>query len=175
PSKRIPEVVSRMTARYLRDRKAGEGFRDFVQRVGKKEIRAMLEDLMPVPAHDQNRELYTDWGDSREYTIADMGVGECAGEVVSLVEFGLSAAERIVFEAQVKADEGDAAGAVSTALTAMLEAARALVKTQFLDVPADPASIVGEFRTRFYDTQVFFDPFAGGKFAHYFFLGHDKP
>ena len=35
-------------------------------------------------------------------------------------------------------------------------------------------SIVGEFRKRFYDTEKFFDPFAGGKFAQYLFVAHEK-
>jgi len=34
--------------------------------------------------------------------------------------------------------------------------------------------VVAEFRARFYDTQKFFDPFAGGKFAHYLFAAHEK-
>ena len=49
---------------------------------------------------------YSDWGDPREYTIGDMGVGECAGEVVSLVEFGLAASERIAFEALDDLEDG---------------------------------------------------------------------
>ena len=31
-----------------------------------------------------------------------------------------------------------------------------------------------EFRARFYDTQKFFDPFAGGKFAQYLFTAQEK-
>ena len=31
-----------------------------------------------------------------------------------------------------------------------------------------------EFRKRFYDTEKFFDPFAGGKFAQYLFVAHEK-
>jgi sulfite reductase (ferredoxin) len=34
--------------------------------------------------------------------------------------------------------------------------------------------VVGEFRRHFYDTQLFFDPYAGGKFAHYLFRAHDE-
>ena len=36
-----------------------------------------------------------------------MGVGECAGEVVPFVQFGLAASEREVFEAQLLLDEGN--------------------------------------------------------------------
>jgi sulfite reductase (ferredoxin) len=56
----------------------------------------------------------------------------------------------------------------------MLHAAKALIKTEHWDVRDDPESIVGEFRKRFYDTEKFFDPFAGGKFAQYLFVAHEK-
>ena len=56
----------------------------------------------------------------------------------------------------------------------MLGAARALVKSQYLDVPEDPDTIVTEFRERFYDTELFFDPFAKGKFAQYLFRVHGE-
>ncbi|HEY2982278.1 MAG TPA: nitrite/sulfite reductase, partial [Anaerolineales bacterium] len=83
PSKRIPEVVERLTGRYVADRTKGETFQAFVQRIGKVEIKTMMEDLTKMPTHDEDPTLYTDWGDTREFTIGDMGVGECAGEVVS--------------------------------------------------------------------------------------------
>ncbi len=56
----------------------------------------------------------------------------------------------------------------------MLRAAKALVKIETLNIADDPGQIVGEFRARYYDTQKFFDPFAGGKFANYLFAAHDK-
>ena len=36
----------------------------------------------------------------------------------------------------------------------------------------DVASVVEEFRERFYDTELFYDKYAGGKFAHYLFRRH---
>ncbi len=56
----------------------------------------------------------------------------------------------------------------------MLRAARGLVRLEFADISDDPDQIVDEFRTRFFDTQKFFDPFAGGKFAQYLFAAHRK-
>ena len=49
----------------------------------------MLDALPPrksieVPPHDEAPEFFSDWGDPREYTKGDMGIGECAGEVVEL-------------------------------------------------------------------------------------------
>ena len=80
-----------------------------------------------------------------------MGIGECAGEVVSLVEFDLADAEREVFEAQLLLEAGDNQHAAQRAYQAMLQAAKALVRTQLLDVGDDPDRIVEEFKTRFVD------------------------
>ena len=173
PSKRIPEVVDRITALFVQERQAGESFQTFVKRTGKARMRAILEDLTSVPAYTENRTYYTDWGDPREYSLGDLGVGECAGEVVSLTQFGLAASERQVFEAQVHLDNGDPARAGQTAYSAMLQAAKALIQTYNIDITDDSEHIVHEFRSRFYDTQLFFDPFAGPKFAHYLFHAHD--
>ena len=56
----------------------------------------------------------------------------------------------------------------------MVLAARALVRTKFLDVGDDYDKIVDEFRTRFYDTELIYDRFAKGKFARYLFKRHNE-
>ncbi len=173
PSKRIPEVVMRVTDRYVRERQKTESFQDFVGRIGKKEIKAMLDDLTQVPAHDVAPSFYSDWGDPREFTLTGMGVGECAGEVVSQAQFTLAASERELFEAQIYFDSGDLRKAVVTAYGAMVQAAQALVKTQSYDVSNDQEVVLAEFRQRFCDTQLFYDKYAGGKFADYLFKAKD--
>jgi sulfite reductase (ferredoxin) len=119
--------------------------------------------------------MFTDWGDSRVYSIADIGVGECAGEVVSLYSMEIARAESIHIDALIAQDEGQYEDADDKAYRSMLLAARALVRTRFLDVGDDPDNIVNEFKTRFYDTELFFDPFAKGKFARYLFGRHNEP
>jgi sulfite reductase (ferredoxin) len=172
PSKNIPKVVSRLTERYLAERQPGEVFKDFVKRTGKAELKNMLDDLTRPPAGD--RSFFSDWGDVREYTLGDMGDGECAGEVVSLVEFGLAAAERELFEAQLAFEKGEASQAGAAAYHSMLTAAKALVQVENQNIGNAPDEIVSEFRQRYYDTKLFFDPFAGGKFAGYLFSAYEK-
>jgi sulfite reductase (ferredoxin) len=172
PSKNIPKVVTRLTERYLANRTGGETFQNFVKRTGKVEMKGMLEDLTKASATD--RSFFSDWGDPREYSLSDHGVGECAGEVVSPVDFELTAAEREVFEAQVAFDGGQVKKARDTAYHAMLHAAKALVKLADPAISDDADKIVSEFRTLYFDTQKFWDPFAGGKFASYLFDAHTK-
>ena len=90
-----------------------------------------------LPTYDQDPSFYSDWGDPREYTISDMGEGECAGEVVPYVEVELAAAERELFEAQVLLDEGKRDGASARAFSAMLQAARALTREKNANVGND--------------------------------------
>jgi sulfite reductase (ferredoxin) len=169
PSKRIPEAVLTIAEFYLRQRLKDERFQEFVARVGKKQIKDLLEDLTKIPPHDVDRSYYSDWGDPREFTLADMGVGECAGEVVSPAEFTLAASERELFEAQLLLDSGYSEHAVKAAYASMVRAAQALVKEQNPSVSEDEHQIVAEFTRRFYDTQLFWDKYAGGKFAEYLF------
>jgi sulfite reductase (ferredoxin) len=172
PSRNIPEVVDRLSALFAKERQPGETFQGFIKRIGKAALRALLDDLTRVPAYAEDRTYYADWGDPREYTLGDMGVGECAGEVVSLTEFGLAASERQVFEAQLHLEHGDASRAWQMAYGAMLQAAKALIQRYNIDITDDADEIVEEFRQRFCDTQLFYDPFAGPKFTFYLFHAH---
>jgi sulfite reductase (ferredoxin) len=174
PSKNIPAVVERITEAYLRNREKSESFQQYAKRVGKKAMKEVFADLVKVPAREENASYYSDWRDPREFTIGDMGVGECAGEVVTQVEFDLAAAEELVFEAQLHLDESEFEQGAEKSFAAMLQAARGLVKVQFLDVPDSADEIVREFRSRFYDTEIFFDKYAGGKFANYLFRRHQE-
>jgi sulfite reductase (ferredoxin) len=174
PSKRVPEVVSRLSARYVKEKNPDEAFKDFVNRIGKKEIRAMLEDLMKVPSYEAAPEFYSDWGDPREYTIGDMGEGECAGEVVAFAVMGLASAERELFEAQLLLDEGKTGPAGNKAYGAMVTAAKSITRELNPNLGDDAAEIVSEFTTRLVDTKVFNDPFVGPKFAHMFLRAHES-
>jgi sulfite reductase (ferredoxin) len=89
------------------------------------------------------------------------------------VEFGLAASEREVFEAQVKLDDGVPREAGALALKAMLTAAKALIQGQTFNIGDESDQIISEFRTRFFDTRLFFDPYAKGKFANYLFAAHE--
>lgn len=174
PSKNIPEAVDKIVDYFVAKRHRGESFQTFVKRIGKASMRALLEPLTQVPSYAEDRSYYSDWGDPREYSLGDLGVGECAGEVVSPTQFGLAASERQVFEAQLHLDRGDYRQAGQVAYSAMLQAAKALLQARLRDIPEAPDQVVDAFRQYFYETELFFDPFAGPKFAHYLFHAHDE-
>jgi sulfite reductase (ferredoxin) len=173
PTKRVPEVVDFLLDLYLQGKTASETFPQFVNRIGKKEIKDRVQPFTHVPSYAEDPSFYTDWGDAREYTSGDIGIGECAGEVVSLTNFDVALAESLNFDATLLLEAGESNGniqhAADKALAAMLKAAQALLKTQNVDIADAPEVIVSDFRQYFYDTELFFDPFVQGKFASYLF------
>ncbi|HVU22883.1 MAG TPA: nitrite/sulfite reductase [Opitutus sp.] len=175
PSKHAPEAVDRITGYFVKNKEKDERFHQFVRRVGKGPIRDLLEPLtVNLPTYEQEPGLYSDWGDPRLYSIGDIGIGECAGEVVSRYQFEMTAAERLVFEAGLALDRGDPQAAGQTAYSAFLRAAKAIVQVQYDDVSDDADEIVAEFKERFFDTGIFLDPFVGPKFANDFFSAHEN-
>jgi len=173
PSKRVPEIVKRLTDRYIGEKLDGETFQSFIGRIGKKEVRKLVDEMNVIPPYEQDPSFYSDWGDPREYTIGDLGVGECAGEVVPIVQVELAGSEREVFEAQVLLDEANYPGAAERAYSSMVQAAYALAREKNDQLSRDPEEVLREFRKYYYDTKLFFDPFSGGKFAHYYFAAHE--
>ncbi len=169
PSKAVPKTVDRLAEMYLKGKQKGETFQDYIRRLGKVELKKNLSDLMEVPPYEQDPSYYVDWGDVREYTTSDIGKGECAGEIVSLVEFGLKAADRENFESQVIFEKGNYSQAAALAYKAMVTAAQGLIKKFNPDVSEEPEAVLKEFNDRFCETKIFYDPFAGPKFAHSIF------
>jgi sulfite reductase (ferredoxin) len=94
---------------------------------------------------------------------------------VSLFGIEVVKAEAQAFDAQIALDEGDPEEAEELAYAAMLSAARALVRTEYIDVTQKPDDIVAEWRKRFFDTERFFDRFAKGTFGRYLLDRHASP
>src|SRR5918993_925069 len=172
PSKRVPELVNTLTERYIKDRSGDESFQAWCQRVGKKELKALVDPFdtktNPLPPQPVDPTMYQDWGDPRAYQMS-VATGECAGEVVTAADFGFTAAETLAFEASTLLDEGNYHLADQRAYEAMLKAAHTLVQLEWLDAPTDDRVIVEEFRKRFVHTKVFWDKYHANQFSNYLF------
>jgi sulfite reductase (ferredoxin) len=174
PSKAIPRMIDALTDAYAASREKGEIFQAWTNRMGKKNVREIIKPFMQVGPYSETPGFYADWSDVREFTIGDLGVGECAGEVVSLFGIEVVKAESQAFDAQIALDEGEFEDAEELAFAAMLSAARALVRTEYIDVTEEADDIVSHFKTRFYENERFFDKYAKGKFGAYLLSRHSE-
>ncbi len=79
PARRIPEAVVRMLELYRAERTSPqETFRAFSARKGNSYWQQALDAFTTLPPHEQSPEAYRDWGAETEFSLGDMGPGECA-------------------------------------------------------------------------------------------------
>jgi len=78
PAKRAPDAVERLVGLYERDRRAGETFVDYFDRVGTVVFEKEIADLtLPGDFSDDNRSMFIDWNRIELYQV-QRGEGECA-------------------------------------------------------------------------------------------------
>jgi sulfite reductase (ferredoxin) len=78
PAKRVPEAVERWVRHYESERQDGEGWGEFVARVGTSEFEGLVKDLsMPVDFSLETMNEFIDWNRSSPFQV-ERGEGECA-------------------------------------------------------------------------------------------------
>ncbi|HYB26905.1 MAG TPA: nitrite/sulfite reductase, partial [Solirubrobacteraceae bacterium] len=78
PAKRVPEAVERWVRFYESERRDGEEFNAFVDRIGPQEFEAQVKDLtMPIEFSLDNMNYFVDWTKSSPFEVI-RGEGECA-------------------------------------------------------------------------------------------------
>jgi sulfite reductase (ferredoxin) len=79
PAKNTAEATVRVVRRFADERKAGESFREWMDRAGgAKAIAAELKELDQFPTPDESPDHYVDYDETGPYE-AEVGAGECAG------------------------------------------------------------------------------------------------
>ena len=166
-AKDVPRVVQKLTGFYSQEKQGEETFAQFTHRVGKARLKEALEEFDRLPDYTENPEYYRDNRQPWDYFMST-GVGECAGEVVSHVEFLLEDADRLSFAASLHLEAGKLEEAAAIAFQAMKSAADGLLSTRGL-LLSDNYDTVAEFRKHFGDTGDFI-----AMCAEYFFRASEE-
>ena len=78
PAKYVPDAFDRVITSYVDEREDGERLPEWSRRVGKAHIQELLAEYKAVPEFTKDPMAYVDWGQSKLFTLDDMGEGECA-------------------------------------------------------------------------------------------------
>jgi sulfite reductase beta subunit-like hemoprotein len=78
PAKYVPDALDRLIDSYVAERADGEKLGAWSDRVGKAHVQELLAEYKVVPQFTQDPMAYVDWGQSKLFTLDDMGEGECA-------------------------------------------------------------------------------------------------
>ena len=78
PARGIPDLVEKLLGTYVAERSDGEKFGAWHSRVGTPHVQELLAEYRVVPEFTKDPMAYVDWGQSKFFTLDDMGEGECA-------------------------------------------------------------------------------------------------
>ncbi len=147
PAKSVPAAVSHLLSVYRRDRQAGESLQAFITRAGKASLKEELIPYTILPGFEEDPTYYYDWEGEEEFTLEDLGPGECAGGAIEMIDNRILEAEQELYQARVLATKQQYSMSVNKAYRAILAAAKALLVTEGLD-PATDAETFAEFDNR---------------------------
>ncbi len=78
PAKYVPDAVEKLLGSYVAERNEGEKFGAWTGRVGTPFVQELLAEYRIVPEFTKDPMAFVDWGQSKFFTLDDMGEGECA-------------------------------------------------------------------------------------------------
>jgi hypothetical protein len=174
PSKRVPEVVKRLTERFAKERQGNESFADFANRIGKKTIRRWSRSCRRSRPTTRTRAT-TATGATRASTRSPTWARASArARWFPFVEVELASAERELFESQVLPGREEDRRRRRARFSAMLIAARALTREKNLKSGQRAGRDRREFPQALLRDEAVWTTSPGGKFAAYFFRAHGR-
>lgn len=85
----IPEFVVALLGDYIGKLQAYATFRAYLDAEGKDFIRKYLAGHKEIPAFEEDKNYYFDWGAETLFSIADRGVGECSAGLFDMIDLDL--------------------------------------------------------------------------------------
>ncbi len=147
PSRRGPEALRRI----LNDFDAngnGKKFADYYAEKGERYFYDFLTELSE--AESLPAEYFIDWGTNEEYVKA-IGVGECAGVVIDLIETLFLESEEKIANAKISFDNGVYSDAIYHAYSSQINSAKAILLAENKKTNTQ-ADIVAGFDKEFVET-----------------------
>ncbi|MCB0431214.1 MAG: HEPN domain-containing protein [Flavobacteriales bacterium] len=147
PSKRAPQALRTLLDDYHGKAQENENYNTYYDRQGKDYFYQLLKELGNKETVTDDE--YIDWGNSARY-VQEVGVGECAGVMIDLVQ-------TLLFEAEEKAEwaaealaEKLYADSMYHSYSAMVSGAKALLTSKGAKCNTQ-AGIIRDFDTEFVD------------------------
>ncbi|MBI3805114.1 MAG: sulfurtransferase TusA family protein [Nitrospirae bacterium] len=101
PAKNIPAAVMELVQIYRENRREEEGFNPFIERFGREALAVRLERFTKIPTPQEAPEYYIDYNEEKDFSLDDLGPGECAGTVIDMIEHYLHTGVQSIEKASV--------------------------------------------------------------------------
>ncbi|HLG22251.1 MAG TPA: sulfurtransferase TusA family protein [Candidatus Manganitrophaceae bacterium] len=141
PAKNIPAAVMEMVKIFRENRQGDETFIQFVDRYGRDAVSAKLERFTQIPGPQEAPEFYQDYNNDRDFSLDDLGPGECAGTVIDMIEHYLRTGDQSVEKASLAIQRRQYEEGIGHLKNAILVCCRALLIPFGIDSPHEEETL----------------------------------
>ncbi len=150
PAKNVPAAVQHLLDLYRRSRNEGESLPVFIARTGKAALKDELIPYTILPSYQDDRKFYFDWEGDEEFSVEDLGPGECAGGALEMIDNRILEAEQELYQTRILVEKHQYAMAINKAYRAVVAGAKAILVTEGIDPNTDAETLL-EFDTMIQD------------------------
>lgn len=144
PAKRIVDAVARVVDILRENKREGESVRQLLDRAGAEFFEKELTPYTSLKNYEDDRDSYLDWDSGQEFSLEDVGPGECAGAALDIIDGYFNQARRDLAAAR-KAD--DSQSIIRSAHDGLVQSAKALLVTYGID-PETDEELFREFNSK---------------------------
>lgn len=148
PATNVPKAITHLISVFRTHKTPGEHFKAFLTRWGKGRLKEALIPFTLLPKFEVDSTVYYDWEAEEEFTVEDLGPGECAGGVLEMIGNRILEADQELYQAKLLVGKQQFSVSVNKSYRAVVAGAKALLVTEGLD-PATDEETFSEFETRF--------------------------
>ena len=148
PAKNATLAVDHILAEVLKARQAGDSFSAALGRIGVENLEAALVKFTSLPSFEEVLPSeYYDWDTETEFSLDEVGPGECAGSALEIIDGLFDEARRHLSAAKGAVASQESNQALQFAHEAAISAAKALLVTYGID-PSTEEETYREFNTK---------------------------
>ena len=142
PAKNVPAAVQHLLDLYRRTRIDGESLPTFINRTGKATLKDELIPFTILPSYHEDQQFYFDWEGDEEFSVEDLGPGECAGGALEMIDNRILEAEQELYQARILVEKHQYAMAINKAYRAVVAGAKAILVTEGIDPNTDADTLL---------------------------------
>jgi sulfite reductase (ferredoxin) len=86
----LPTFTEDILADYIPVMSEYSSFRDYLDAVGKENIKALVAKYKNVPSFDEDKNYYYDWGSDELFSVANKGPAECSAGLFDMIDVDLN-------------------------------------------------------------------------------------
>ncbi len=137
PPKNVPKAIAHLVGLFRQERENEELFPQYLGRAGKAKLKRVLIPYSIIGNFDEAPEHFYDWEAESEFSLVDLGVGECAGGALEMITDGILEADQELYQAETLVQSQQYAMTVNKAYRAVLAGAKALLVTEGVEPATD--------------------------------------